>query len=199
VVLVFENIFEYTNERYFFHLEALPCWRREHALKSKLLEERKKSVLSYILLCKAAKESFGVSEIPEFSYNECGKPYIPDRSFFFSISHSKTSVAVAVSQNEIGLDIQNIVPLNERISEQTGFEIHTLQTENKDEAFSRLWAEYEAVSKFEGTGIRLPLVKINKEDYLIFTEKKNNFFVSVCYGKKGENRAFPKIEYIEKI
>ena len=198
MVLVFEDVSGYGDEAYRSHLETLPRWRREYALKYKLLEERKKSVLAYILLCKAAKESFGLSEIPEFSYNEYGKPYFPDKSFFFSISHSKTSVAVAVSQNEIGVDIQNIVPFNKKISERMGFEIFAAKEELRDEAFSRLWAEYEAISKFEGTGIRLPFAKTNKEDYLILTEKKNNFFVSVCYGKKGENRALPKIEYIEK-
>ena len=75
MILVFENIFQYNDAMYFVHLKSLPEWRREYVLKYKKADDRKRAVLGYVLLCKAADSRFGGGKIPDFSYNEFGKPY----------------------------------------------------------------------------------------------------------------------------
>ncbi len=199
MVLVFENISEYSDEAYNCHLSLLPSWRREYAMKYKSATERKKSVLAYILLRKAAEMKFGKQNDFTFDYNEYGKPFLRDMRFFFSISHSKISVACAVSEKEIGIDIQNISPYNEKIAMRMFPEVSFSKEENKDEEFTKLWTEKEAISKFIGKGIQYPFNEIKSEDYFLVTEKKENLYLSVCCGRKEEVLQMPQIFYIKEI
>lgn len=194
MVLVVENISEYTDLMYLSHLKSLPEWRRECALKYKKTEDRKKSVLAYVLLRKVSEKRFGTSSIQEFSYHEFGKPYFEDKRFCFSISHSKNAVACGVYESEIGVDIQDISPYNEKVAHRMRMEI---AEKEKDSSFTRVWTEKEAISKFEGKGLNFPFSSIDTDEYLLRTEEKNGFFITVCYGKRGEQRKLPEIEYIK--
>ena len=197
MVLVFQNLREYSDEAYRRHLEVLPSWRYEYAMKYKSEEERKKSVLAYILLTKAAELKFGKQNDFTFSYDEFGKPHLSDNRFFFSISHSKNAVACAVYENEIGLDIQNLSPYNEKIAKRMFPEI-VFDEEKRDENFTVLWTAKEAISKFDGKGIQYPFSDIRIEDYLIVTENMGDLYLSLCYGRKEEILKTPQIIHIDK-
>ena len=197
MVLVFEDIGKYSEKAYKHHLLTIPSWRREYAMKYKSDTERKKSVLAYILLTKAAELKFGKQNDFTFSYNEFGKPHLSDNRFFFSISHSKNAVACAVYENETGLDIQNLSGYNEKIAKRM-FPEAVFGEENKDEKFTALWTEKEAISKFIGKGIQCPFSNIKKEDFLLVTDRKEELYLSLCYGRKGEILKTPQILYIDK-
>lgn len=194
MILVFENISEYNDAMYFVHLKSLPEWRREYVLKYKKADDRKRAVLAYVLLREAAERRFGVGEIPDFSYNEFGKPYFENKCFYFSISHSRSKVVCGVYESEIGVDIQDISPYNEKVAKRLGMEI---TEKEKDSCFTRLWTAKEAISKFEGKGLNLPFSSIDADKYLLFTKEEKGSVLTVCYGKKSEKRVLPKIEYIK--
>jgi 4'-phosphopantetheinyl transferase len=89
-----------------------------------------------------------------------GKPYIKNHPFFYNISHSGDYVFCAVSDSEIGADIQkrtdtDYIKLAERFfSEEEKAAVKSLEdTGQRKELFYRLWCRKEAFGKLSGEGI----------------------------------------------
>ena len=72
MIYLYDTLENYSDEQYLKHLNALPAWRREKALQYKKLDDRKCSVLAFVLLQRALRDEYGITEIPEFVYNEFG-------------------------------------------------------------------------------------------------------------------------------
>ena len=190
MVYIFDRLDQYTDEVYEKHLSSLPTWRREKALQYKKLDDQKRSVLAFVLLQRALREEYGITEVPEFVYNEFGKPSLPNLPMHFSLSHCKDAVACAVSDHNIGIDVESIVPYNPDVARRvcTADELKMLeQSSNKDVDFIKLWTVKEAISKYEGMGLSLPFSKIESSKYLIDSQVNNKYASSICNGKKGDN------------
>ena len=188
MVYIFDRLDQYIDEAYEKHLSSLPAWRREKALQYKKLDDRKRSVLAFVLLQHALREEYGITEIPEFVYNEFGKPSFSNLPIHFSLSHCKDAVACAVSDHNIGIDVESIVPYNPDVARRvcTATELEMLdQSENKDVDFIKLWTMKEAISKYEGMGLSLPFSEIATDRYSVNTHyAENNVILTVCHGIK---------------
>lgn len=108
-----------------------------------------------------------------FAYNEYGKPEIdlsnmPDVSkeakVYFSISHTKNAILVAIANEPIGVDIEQVRVPSEGLVEKTmnaaeqamiarSGEQKADAANGKAIAFTSLWTQKEAVLKWRGTGI----------------------------------------------
>ena len=180
MVYIFDRLDQYTDEAYEKHLSSLPAWRREKVLQYKRLDDRKRSVLAFVLLQHALREEYGITEVPEFVYNEFGKPSFSNLPIHFSLSHCNDAVACAVSNHNIGIDVDTIVPYNPDVARRvcTAEELQMLeQNENKDVEFIKLWTVKEAISKYEGMGLSLPFPEIEVNRYLLKT--------TICAGEKS--------------
>ncbi|MBQ4121348.1 MAG: hypothetical protein IJD35_04970 [Clostridia bacterium] len=80
--------------------------------------------------------------------SENGKPYLVGAPFHFNLSHSKDYVVCALSDCDVGVDIEKVRPISEGVMRRF---VGTC-TES-DEANTRLWTRYEAIGKFLGVGI----------------------------------------------
>ena len=92
---------------------------------------------------------------PTFLYNDYGAPYI-EGGPYFSISHCKTGIAVAVSENPIGIDIEAIRTFKPELMRKTMNEDEQQRITSSatpDQEFIRLWTQKEALLKLQGTGI----------------------------------------------
>ena len=163
-----------------------PDWRKDKMLKYKHLKGRVKNGLAYLLLIKALREEGIFKELPEFSYNEHGKPFLknyPD--WHFNISHCKTAVCCVISKKEIGIDIEEISVYKESLANYicNEKEFAELQnSENQAEDFYKLWTKKEAVFKMLGTGITKEIKDILNTPYInIETHKVGDYFISVSY------------------
>jgi len=186
MVYIFDRLEQYTDEAYEAHLASLPTWRKEKALQYKKLDDRKRSVLAFVLLQHALREEYGITEIPEFVYNEFGKPSFSNLPIHFSLSHCKEAVACAVSDNNVGIDVEGIVPYNPDVARRvcTAAELEMLtKSEHTDTDFIKLWTAKEAISKFEGQGLAMPFNEINIGNYTMLTQEASNYILSVCFGK----------------
>lgn len=116
-----------------------------------------KSVREYTaegLARKMLAEAAGV--LPEgivFSRNENGKP-MTNLPLHFNCSHSGDCVVCAVSEREIGVDMERIRPVHSRM-ERTLTEaerqwLHELPPGERDEGFLRLWTLKESWIKCRG-------------------------------------------------
>ena len=185
MIYLYENLAEYSDESYLKHLNSLPAWRKEKGLQYKKLDDRKRSVLAFVLLQHALREEYGINEVPEFVYNEFGKPSLPNLPIYFSLSHCKDAVACAVSDHNIGIDVETIVPYNPDVARRvcTAAELEMLeQSANKDVDFIKLWTVKEAISKYEGMGLSLPFCEIKAKKYAVESRilDDSNCIISVC-------------------
>ena len=191
MVYIFDRLDQYTDEVYEKHLSSLPTWRREKALQYKKLDDRKRSVLAFVLLQRALREEYGITEVPEFVYNEFGKPSLPNLPIHFSLSHCKDAVACAVSDHNIGIDVETIVPYNPDVARRvcTAAELEILeQSANKDVDFIKLWTVKEAISKHEGMGVSLPFAEIYTSKYAVHTSlfESKNLVLSVATNRDSK-------------
>ena len=136
-------------------LDILPQWRREYVCKQKSLSDRINGAFSYLLLQKLAADEFGIADSAPFTYGEHGKPYFSESSLKFSISHSKSAVAVAVSEHETGLDVTDKRIISEKLASRicSDEELKRFNAaQDKQLLLCRLWCEKESLAKLDGSG-----------------------------------------------
>jgi len=138
-------------------VSSLPLWRRELALKFKFAEGRRECTLAYLELCRGLQLEYGITEMPAFSYNQSGKPFLPDYPrIHFSLSHCKKAIGCYISPEPCGLDIEGIRSAKDSLVNYCMNEEECRQifsAPNPDVAFITLWTRKEAVFKLKGTGI----------------------------------------------
>ena len=128
----------------------------------------------------------------EWSYNEHGKPYIAGGPYF-SISHCKEGIAVAVDEQPVGIDIEAVrhaeQDLIERVmNEEEKSKVESQKSkEERDREFTRLWTQKEAVVKAQGTGIysfeQLQTILEESGKWNVESIEKENYIYSIAYGK----------------
>lgn len=141
-------------------LPLVSTQRREQALRYQHIFGQYCCLKSYQMLCELLAEwermhQLPVNVQPIFLYNDYGAPYI-DGGPHFSISHCKTGIAVAISENPIGVDIETIRTFKADLMRKTMNEDeqqHIISSTNPDLEFIRLWTQKEAFLKLQGTGI----------------------------------------------
>lgn len=124
--------------------------------------DRVRSVLAFLLLRIGLYREYGITQMPQIAFMPKGKPYLADwKDIRFNLSHCKTGVACAVSDGEVGVDIQHYVPFNASIAERimTADELLEAQTGDADAVFTRLWSLMESEGKFTGDGVSLDLTQ----------------------------------------
>lgn len=126
------------------------------------LKDRCSSLGAELLLRKALGD-LGVYEF-SFSYGEAGKPYLAGQNgLYFNLSHSGNYILCAVSDHEIGCDIEIIrdtdLHIAKRFFHRNEYEIIASQTTDraKSELFFRYWTLKESFLKATGLGMQLPL------------------------------------------
>ena len=95
------------------------------------------------------------SQSLSFLYNEHGAPYLEDGPYF-SISHCKQGIAVVVSDQPVGIDIEGMRKVDDglvRKTMNTQEQAQIADAANPEQEFIRLWTRKEAYVKMQGTGI----------------------------------------------
>lgn len=138
-------------------LSALPHWRRELALKFKFELGKRECALSYLTLCELLRENYGITTQPHFIIGEHGKPTLQEfPDIHFNMSHCKAGIAVAISDQPIGIDIECMGRYSESLARycMSDNEMELMiNAPDTDEQFTRLWTMKEALVKLTGSGI----------------------------------------------
>ena len=138
---------------------------------------------------------YTLNPTPSFLYNEYGAPYL-ENGPYFSISHCKQGIAVAVSETPIGIDIEAIRPFNEGLMRKTmnsEEQTYILSSLNPEIEFIRLWTQKEAYVKMQGTGIIADMhdilcnaTNVHWEEIL---ELEKRFICTICQKKTADSIA----------
>lgn len=115
-----------------------------------------------MLLRYAMKKTYGIDATGlEIECGSFGKPRFSDASLpEFSLSHSEEAVACAISDREVGTDIQHVDRLRpaaaRRIMTDAEFEAFLrFDAKAKEEAFFRTWVLKESLMKLTGNGFSM--------------------------------------------
>ncbi len=98
-----------------------------------------------------------------YTYGPQGKPYLQDYPLYFNLSHSGEYIFCAVSEQEIGADIQIMDgKISEQIvqrffSEEERKAWEECNVEGRRDLFYRLWCRKEAYGKLTGQGVAAAL------------------------------------------
>lgn len=145
-------------------------------------------------ICRNAISGFcGI--VPEeivFTKNSFGKPFAENLPVHFSISHSGDMVVCAVSDKEIGIDIEKIKPYNLRAAEKFAAPSELDYISSCENGFFEIWTLKEAYFKCIGTGLGADIKNVSFEVNpsgiicsengfeLSFQSQESGYICSVC-------------------
>ena len=125
----------------------LPPKRRAKAERIINKNQALLSAVSGLMLRKV----LGITDDKQLCYNEHGKPFF-EHGPFFSLSHSRRFAMLAVSKEEIGIDIEMNRDINEGIMKRCFTDEEAEFARMSTENYLRIWTAKEAVLKLLGTG-----------------------------------------------
>lgn len=128
-------------------LRLLPEDRRQRLERLKQSEKRREPLCAYLFLRRALWEQYRWRDLPEIRLTSFGKPYFPEHpDVHFNLSHTAGAVLVALSDRPVGVDIERIRPVSQRV-------MRRLADVATERAFFQSWVRREALAKRSGTGV----------------------------------------------
>jgi len=174
--------------------------RREKVRQLGSVQSKKASAAAYLLLRTALKEVYGINKACLFTYTVKGKPMLKDHPLiWFSISHSHNIAACVVSDHEVGVDVQKITKVSDKVARRvlTDDEYDVFKsTSEPDIYFCEVWTVKESFLKKTGQGIAAELRDISADavkDKSVF--KGDGYFCCVC-GSSVKSLQTADIRYI---
>ena len=171
-------------------LSHLPQQQQDIVANIKNHRHRCEQVVAYIMLCNAIKTQrkwiLSPAEIirqfqpkqlttryvrrnpPIWAFGEHGKPYMTNyEGICFNISHCNEAVAVAVSDREVGIDVEGRRKFSDSLlqrafNEEEQAAVHS--SDDPEKEFARIWTRKEAWFKYTGTGILLDHLKTTEAE-----------------------------------
>lgn len=153
-------------------------------------EIRSRCIGTELLLNYAARAVLPDCTMPlDICCRKGGKPYLRSGELFFSLSHSGKYALCAVSDSEIGADIQKPAKYNKALAERffTVDEQAWLRcSARQDRDFTKLWSQKESFIKATGQGLAQPLCSFSvltgegTGDWHFAHKELEEYHVAVC-------------------
>ena len=155
----------------------LPKSRKEKVNHFRFEKDKKLSAGAYFLLDKMLKEE-DITK-PTFKIDKYGKAYISNyENIYFNLSHSGKLVSCAISDMEIGVDVEyNDPSIDLNIAKHYFYNSeyeNIMKSKNPSNEFFKYWALKESYMKYTGLGFNLPLdsFEIIIDDEITLKNKK---------------------------
>ena len=152
---------------------------RKEGVRKLLIPHKQKSKIASDNLCRHAISEFcNVSpDSIEFGITEKGKPYAKGLEIYFNISHSGDLAVCAVSDKEIGIDIEKIRKINPNSAKKFAAEAEIEYINSHRNGFFEIWTLKEAYFKCIGTGLGADIKNVcfeTENEKIICSEKGFN-------------------------
>ncbi len=153
---------------------------RKEKIDEYMFDKNKKESAGAALLLKKLLSEENITN-PIINTEEYGKPYISNHeNIHFNLSHSNEMVLCAISDMEIGVDIEYIDPeidltLAKNYFHNKEYE-NIMNAKNKAEEFFKYWVLKESYMKYTGLGMNITLDSfeiIINEKIKLKNDKKN--------------------------
>ena len=186
-----------------FQPELFSDYRLKKLAAQKNALVRRRSIVSELLLRYALHDcGFDYPAALPIDPGRQGKPYLHGNPCYFSLSHSSSAVLCALSDRELGADIQILSPANDRLMrrfytpDEREYALSSLDTAA---AFTEIWCKKESCSKADGRGLSILLSSFSVLDEAIavriFHTTAGEYHLAVCLAGDAP-REIP-IEHVE--
>ncbi len=179
------NVSVFGDEKLFCEIYSqMPQERKDKIDRLKFGKDKYLSLGAGFLL-EYVKRQYGItSPVKTTKY---GKPYFENCNLHFNLSHSGSRALCAVSEHNIGCDIELVTKYNKRLAKrfftENEFEyLQSLSPQDQDRLFFTIWCRKESYMKAVGLGLALSPERIETVDdngslkNSIFSEKNYFFF-----------------------
>lgn len=197
----------FSNDKLFEAATAqLPAKRLEKIKKLKNSTDKYLCAGAWLALEEALKCFSAHSCDKEIALTKKGKPYFKNiKNIYFSLSHSGSIALCAVSDKEVGADVQLITDFCEKIckkyfsKDEEKYIFASSAQKDKTERFFRIWSLKEAYVKMTGEGLsgfkKLSLSEDANilEDAYFAEFNIDGYKASVCTNKKEKDFEFKKL------
>lgn len=159
--------------------------RAEKAKRYRKIDDRKRCIAGGLLIKQFLKNAV-------ITYNEFGKP-VADNGMHFNLSHSGDYVLLALSDCEIGCDIEKVRSVNAEKAGRIVFcenEMNKITSSfDKTDTFLELWTKKESLLKCMGKGFHRNSKSVdvsgdsfeeNGRIYYLKTWKFSDYIISAC-------------------
>lgn len=204
-------------EIYSFWYDKMPDYRKKK-IDAYIPDTSKRLSLGAGIALNKALEDIGITQY-EVILNEHEKPYLKEyEDIFFNLSHSGNVAICAISDRELGADVQQLKTFSDSLikrafdeREISYIESTYKEASEKSRAYTKLWTIKESVMKYYSSGLSMDPIKIHVD----FGEKTGvlcsetdcgqlKFFyrsigdvqLTIC---SKYNNFFKVIKYIKKI
>lgn len=152
------------------------------------VEVRQLSSFAINILYSEVSKSLNISKKElTIERNDYGKPYFKNfPNIHFNISHTKGAVAIVISSEPIGIDIEGIGKAHLGIINRffTEREKDYIMRDDIDRRFFEVWTRKEAYTKYLGKGLYIPLRSFDVFTDLIYNmsivKTINNYLLAIC-------------------
>jgi len=135
--------------------DALSPDERERAARFRFEEHRRRWIAAHVALREILSKY--TSDV-QFVIGENGKPSLANGAVHFNLSHSGDLAVIAVSDHEIGVDVEQI---------RDGFDYESIMPAANRDEFFRAWTRKEACLKARGLGLGVSEPLPATEDLLV--------------------------------
>ena len=151
-------------------IEGLPEKRKEKILRYRFVEKRIQGLGAGLLLEYVLQFHGKCSK--DIRFGENGKPELDN--FFFNLSHAGDIVICAVSDKDVGCDVEKVSTEPKGIAEKffcisENEHLNHLEGMERVDEFFRIWTLKESYMKMTGEGMRLEL---NRMEFIFDTSVK---------------------------
>lgn len=147
---------------------SLSAYRLEKLASCRFARHRRQGIGAELLLIRAIRSVSSDLQLPlAIVAGSDGKPYLPGSALHFSLSHSGSFAACAISDHPVGLDLERRGRLSDALLRRSfSPEEQALirAAEDPDHLFTLLWTGKESYVKATGQGILFPLRNIQPLD-----------------------------------
>lgn len=168
---------------YYNLMQRISAEKREIISRFRKQEDGYRTLLADVIVRFIVCQTFRIKngEI-HFQYNDFGKPFVKQiPNFFFNVSHSGQWVVLATSDSRVGIDIEEISPIDIGIakrffSSEEYEDLANKPSETQLSYFYDLWTLKESYIKALGKGLSIPLdsfviKKYTEENISLFEER----------------------------
>ncbi|WP_238861419.1 4'-phosphopantetheinyl transferase superfamily protein [Clostridium sp. YIM B02569] len=191
--------------------------KRNKIYRFMYIEDKQRTIVGDLLIKAILMEKLNINyNKVEFYCNKFGKLYLKGfNNIYFNISHSGKWIVCAIDDEEIGIDIEEVKPIDINIGavafSDNELDLLSRQEEyNKLNFFYRLWTLKESYVKSVGMGLNMQLKSFSIDVDKVYSHSKildryfrqyvieKNYIVSIC-GLKNKFTEEIKFKNIEEL
>lgn len=151
---------------------------RQEKIDRMKFDKGKRLELGAGIVMEKALEAYSLSD-EEIKLSDEGRPYVEGDNCFFNISHTDEIAVCAVSDKQVGVDIEGPREFKDSLIKYTFSEKEIALADETAVTYSRLWTIKESVMKWTGMGLGLSpkLIEISA-DHLSGDERSDRFLAN---------------------